>query len=438
MNSPLPASHAAAATVMALLLTSCGANSRGPITPAIDRLSNGISVVVVHLPESPHVSLFTFLPLGLAVDGPDQAQWSHLVEHLVIRSTISGDLRQANAETMPDHMRLDFNGDTGNWKEGLAHHKRWLAGVPFTAENLAAEKPKVIAECDFTAQTFATHKFGLAAWAQGFRHGKSHVRIKGDVLEATLEMVQRHRDEALFIPAATTICIVGGVDPKSFLAEAERELGRLESRAKPIPATQPSTARSGDLTWDMDAHHLVQTWPIPDPSHQDYAALLAAAQWLNMQLFSDASLKEVAGLTLAGADLFIPEGTFFYISASLRPPGQTEVIEKQVRAHLSRLAANGEAAAQLGPQLAFSMRQVPNLAAIQAQAAPGVSRSMIEGNAGLWFATLAHRYKANREDLAKRLGRVSRAEIQNAVGKYLTDERRTVTIVRPGVEAKTK
>lgn len=288
MSSRWRAREAAVAAALAsLLLSSCGANSRSPITPVTTQLSNGISVVIVHLPESPHVSLFTFLPLALVVDGPDQAQWSHLVEHLVIRSTISGDLREANAETMHDHMRLDFYGDTGNWREGLGHHKRWLAGVPFSAENLAAEKPKVIEECDFTARSFATHKFGLAAWAHGFRHGKSHIRIKGDVLEATLEKIQRHRDEHLFIPAATTLCVVGGVDATTFLAEAEKELGHLEARAKPMPVGHPSITRSRELTWDMDAHHLVLTWPIPSPGEGEYAALMAAAQWLNTQFFAD-------------------------------------------------------------------------------------------------------------------------------------------------------
>lgn len=436
MNSPLRACHAAAAAGVSLLFAGCGATSQSPITPVTAQLSNGVSVVVVHLPGSPHVSLFSFVPLALAVDGPDQVQWSHLIEHLVIRSTISGDLRQANAETMHDHMRLDFYGDTGNWKEGLGHHQRWLAGIPFTAENLAAEKPKVIAECDFTARSFSTHKFGLAAWAHGFRHGKSHVRIKGDVLDAPLEMVQRHRDEHFFVPAATTICVVGGVDAPTFLAEAEKELGRIETRAKLVPATPASIPRSRELTWDMDAHHFVETWPIPDPSHEDYAALQAAAQWLNTEFFTDASLKDAAGLTLAGADLIIPEGTFFYISASLRPPGQHEMIEKKLEAHLSRLGTNGEKAAQLGSQLSFSLRRVPNSATLLAQASSGMSRSMIEANAGLWFGTQVHRYKANRSELARRLDGLTRTQIEKVVGKYLTAERRAVTLIRPGVEAK--
>ena len=436
MNLVPQTSQAAAVLGAAWLFISCSANSRSPLTPETMSLSNGMSVVVVHLPDSPHVSIFSFLPLALGVDGPDQAQWSHLVEHLVVRSTISGDLREANAETMHDHMRLDFYGDIGNWTEGLRHHQRWLAGIPFTSGNLAAEKPKVIAECDFTARNVATHKFGLAAWAQGFRHGKSHIRIKGDVLDATLEMVQRHRDEYLFVPGATTICAVGGVDAKTFFAEAEKELGQIQSRARLVPATAASIPESRDVTWDMDAHHLVQSWPIPGPAHEDYAALLATAQWLTTQLMADASLKEIAGMTLAGADLFIPEGAFFYVSASLRPPGQRELIEKKMEAHVRQLAANSEKIAQLGAQLSFSLRRVANPAILRAQATPEMSRAMIEGNAGLWFATQVHRYQAHRAALARRLDALSRRQVENVIGKYLAAERRAVTMLRPGVEAK--
>jgi predicted Zn-dependent peptidase len=243
------------AVLATFLFVASGSRVPAQIAPVIQKLSNGIQVVVVHFPSSSNFSLLTFLPLGLADDGANQAQWSHLVEHLVIRSTIPDDLRQANAETLPDHMRLDFYGNTANWKEGLSHHKRWLDGVPFTEASLKTEKPRVIAECDFTAKNFATHKFALGAWAHAFRHGKSHVAMKGDVLDARLEEVQRYRDEHLFVPERTTVCAVGGVDPKTFLAEAEQELGRLQSRAKVSAPQSGPTLRQGRLqvTWDLEA-----------------------------------------------------------------------------------------------------------------------------------------------------------------------------------------
>src|SRR5882672_6110111 len=128
----------AALLVGALCIASCrGADMNKSVTSMLT-LTNGLRVVAIHFPGSTNASIFTFLPMGLATDGPRQAQWSHLVEHLVIRSTIPEESREANAETLPDHMRLDFYGNIGNWKEGLSHQRRWLEGVPFTEDGLRA------------------------------------------------------------------------------------------------------------------------------------------------------------------------------------------------------------------------------------------------------------------------------------------------------------
>ena len=103
--------------------TFAGCARSNPAAPAVKTLANGIRVVNIHIPASTNVSIFTFLPLGLANDGPGKTQWSHLVEHLVIRST-NPSLRIANAETQPDHMRLDFYGSLNTWKTGVDHHRR--------------------------------------------------------------------------------------------------------------------------------------------------------------------------------------------------------------------------------------------------------------------------------------------------------------------------
>ena len=132
----------AALVLVLLACLSCGPS--GAEAPAVDSitLANGLRIVALHIGGSTNVAIFTFLPMGLAFDGPRQSQWSHLVEHLVIRSTVPADSAQANAETLPDHMRLDWYGSVDNWQTGLKHQADWLTGIPFTTENLLAEKPR--------------------------------------------------------------------------------------------------------------------------------------------------------------------------------------------------------------------------------------------------------------------------------------------------------
>jgi len=400
----------------------------------IHELSNGLRIVVVHFPKSTNLSIFTFVPMSLCSDPPGRAQWSHLVEHLVIRSTFPDDLQRADAETLPDHMRLDFYGNTGDWKEGLSHHRRWLEGTRFTGEMLAAEKPKVIAECDFTSRNFATHKFALAAWSHASRHSNSHVAVKRDVLRATLEEVQRYRDDHLFLPQKTTVCAVGGVDAQSFFAEVANQLGKLASHARPAPHT---TLRTGnlDITWDLDARHLLLVWPLPDFSDPDFAPLMVAAQWLTMQYFSDPQLKIKTGQAFAGTDLATPEGNFFYISASMRPDVPFAEVEKSLRVPLNQLLENKMDSTQLrmlGRQLASSLTVIPNPAEMMQQIPPGMNPALVEGNIGLAFGMNAYRYGTRREILARNLASVSPETIQRPVAKYLTAAKGMICAISKG------
>jgi predicted Zn-dependent peptidase len=423
--------------VLCLIATSMAAPSTAGgsgVQPTIHSLSNGVRLVIVPFPKSTNVSIFTFVPMSLGSDPPGEAQWSHLVEHLVIRSTFPDDLQRANAETLPDHMRLDFYGHVDDSKEGLSHHRRWLEGTRFTDETLAAEKPKVISECDFTSRNFATHKFALAAWSHASRHSNSHVALKGDVLRATVEDVQRYRDNHFFLPQRTTVCVVGGIDAKSFLAEAAKQLGSLPSRARPAPRVTPRTGNL-DVTWDLDARHLLLVWATPDFSDPDFAPLMISAQWLTMQYFSDRQLQTQVGQAFAGTDLATPEGHFFYVSASVRPGASFVEVGNRLRTTLKELSGDKIDSAQLrilGQQLAFSLTQIPDPAMLRQQSPPGMNPALIEGNIGLAFGMNVHRYGPHRETLARNLASVSPSAIQRAAAKYLAANKATLCTISPG------
>lgn len=415
------------------MLVAAGCIGASSGNPAIDsrNLPNGIRVVSVHFPASTNVSIFTFLPAGLASDGADQAQWSHLVEHLIIRSTVPAGSTEANAETLPDHMRLDFQGHSGNWREGLTHHRRWLEGVPFTEATLEEEKPKVIAECDFTARNLATHKFAVAAWSHGLRHGNRHVALKGNVMSARLADLQRFRDEHFAVSNRVTVCVVGGVDAARTFEEVGKQLGALRLDGT---AVQPANTTAGnlDLTWDLDARHLLLTWPIPDSRSADHAALMVAAQRLNMEMFADPELKRLCGMTLAGCDLATPDGHYFFISASLRPEARFEDAQGRLLEKMNRLTEDPPGAASMvGRQLADSLTQLPDPQALKARVPAGVSVAMIEGNLGLQFGMHEHRHGSRRVTLAQALAGVSTDRMRDAVRKHLSTAKAAICTVRP-------
>lgn len=401
-------------------------------------LPNGLRIVAIPFAKSGNVSIFTYLPLGLAGDGAGQTQWSHLIEHLVIRTTMPGDLSQGNAETLPDHMRLDFYGTTANWQEGLSHHQRWLEGIPFSQANLDAEKPRVVAECDSVAKNLATHKFAMSAWAQGVRFGRPNVTIKGDVLKAELAAVQKYRNERLMVPAQTTVCVVGGVDAATVFAEVEKQLGGLRSgpaatTAPPAPARAP-TPGNLDLTWDLDARHILLTWPLPDAGTAEHAALTAASVWLNMRFFEDTALKPLTGMVACATDLTTPEGSFFCVSTALRPGAEADAVRKKLLATVGRLAAGGNDLKQLpmlGQQLAFQLTRVPDSAALAGSTPPGMKPAMVEANIGLQSGMHVQRFGAHREEEARHLSRLTATGVQQAAARFLTEAKCQTCTLQP-------
>ena len=417
---------------LSIIPISCSRSADKPVAGSF-ALPNGIRIVSIYIPNSKNVSIFSFLPMGLAGDGPGQAQWSHLVEHLVIRTTIPSGSQQGNAETLPDHMRLDFYGTIDNWQQGLSHHVRWLERVPFKQQNLQAEKTLVNSECDFTAKRLATHKFAIAAWAQGYRHGQKHASLKGDVNKATLSEIQKYRDMHLSVLNKALVCVIGGIDIQTIKPIITEKLGMLKSDAK---EHEPVKAHIGNhnMTWDLDASHLVLTWPIPEVSHSDYPALMVAAQWLTIKFFSDADLKKITGMVLAGVDLIVPEGNFFYISASIKTEVPFEDVHKIIEHYLQTLrtpSAVPPEAAFIGKQLSYQLTNLTDPAAIKAQAPKNVSDAMIEGNIGLQWAMNDFRYGGHRKLLAKKLATVSLSHVHQATQKYLTTAKCSICTLRP-------
>lgn len=425
------------ASVIALLMGSLALKPlsvSGQASTQVHTLVNGVQVAVVHFPGSTNVSLFTFLPLGLAHDGPGQTQWAHLIEHLVIRSTVPAEAQWANAETQPDHLRLDTYGDILNWREHLQHHVRWLVGEPFIEPVLEAEKPKVMQECDFTERNLATHKFALAAWNQAVRHQRGHAAIRADVLNAGLAGLQEHRDRHLFVQAQTTVCLVGGIRPEEALPVLTKELGSLSSSATPVAWSEVAVGRTQAVTWDLSTRHLVMTWSIPGPAEDDHAAFVVVGRVLMMRLFADAELKKLTGMTIAGTDLTTPEGTWFHVSASLKPDADMAKVRSQIESHIKALHDDRSALApvpMLGGQLAFTLNQAIDPKRARAGAPASVTDAMLESNLGLQWATQVHRLGDRREALAARLRALTADQVRASVGAHLKADRASVCEIKP-------
>jgi predicted Zn-dependent peptidase len=256
------------------------------------------------------------------------------------------------------------------------------------------------------------------------------VALKGDVERATLAEVRRLRDERLVVSNRVTVCVAGGLDAGTVFGELEKELGGLKLTGSDVPAVKLSEgAGEFGVKWDLEARHFLMTWPIPDFRSEEYADLMVAAQGLNMRLNMDAELRKSFGLAVAGVDLATPEGTYFYVSVSLRPGVSFEKAQAAVVEKLKGLAADRELAGmspEIGKQMASMMIEIPDAAVLKAQTPAGMSSGMMEGNVGLQLGSNAHRFGSERATVAKRLERVNGESFAAAVRKYLGTEKAAV------------
>jgi predicted Zn-dependent peptidase len=398
-------------------------------------LKNGIRFTYLYVPNSKSFSIITFVPIGLAADDAHHAQWSHLCEHLTIRSTIPGDLQNANAETMNDCMHLDYYTTADKWREALSHHQRWLQCLPVDEPTMKLEAQRANSEADTTAQNLASFKFAVAAWDQAFRHGLDHAAIKQDLLDAKLAEIQRYREQHLFVPGHTVVCAVGGVDPKELTAAVAESMGKLTSAAKPRPASKEPKPKDATVSWDINARQLMYSWPIPGvPKPDEYAALLTAARLLMVKGSQDAELQKLTGpFVMAGADLNSPEGEHFCLSVTLRPGADARAARKKLDGYIQSLAAAPELR-QMAPlvskQLAMELK--PDMfQALRAQVADPAQMGQMEAQLAIWWGMAEFHYGDQRQQMIRSLESVTPESVDAAVKKYLIGDTRTVLLITP-------
>ncbi len=398
-------------------------------------LSNGIKVVNLYVENSTDVCIFSYLPLGLVADGKAKTQWSHLIEHLTIRTTGPVDFKTSSAETMADNMRLEFIGNTDNWTQGLERHARWLSGLPFSEKSLAEELPNALSEIDVTEARLATHKWAFAAWNQVFRHGQTDIAIRGDIQSAQLSELQEYSDLHLVQADRVLLCVIGGVKAETLPPVIEEHLGTINLTAKTLPpATVTSeTVKDQTATWDINVTHYMETYAIPHAEDEDYPALYIANALLNLAFMQDAQLKELIGFALCSVDLATPEQTYLQISASLKPDTDIETVKQRIGQLINRFKQpeNNAQVAMAAPSLAMQFSSPLDIEMVMHQIPAGTSTTMALGNIGLWWGMLEYKYGDILPQLASAFTNVSADDVADVANRYLTKDARMTLLLTP-------
>ena len=399
-------------------------------------LSNGIQVVNLYVEDSTDVCIFSYLPLGLVADGKAKTQWSHLIEHLTIRTTGPIDFKTSNAETMADNMRLDFMGNTDNWTRGLKQHAQWLSGLPFSAESLAEELPNALSEIHATEARLATHKWAFAAWNQVFRHGETAISMRDDVQSAQLSELQEYRDLHLVHADRVLLCVIGGIEPETLQSAMAEQLGHINLTANALPkaTATPAQEKNRRATWDVNVTHYMETYAIPNATHENYPAFFVANVLLNQSLMMDTELKQLTGSIFCGADLVTPEQTYLYVTAALKPDTDIEKVKQRIGQLTNQLKQpkNNAQVAMIAPALSMQFSSPLDIEMVMQQHKPaGMTETMMLGNIGLQWGLLEYQHGETLPQFANALAKVSADDVADAVNRYLTEDARMTLVLTP-------
>ena len=398
-------------------------------------LSNGIRVVNLHVENSTDVGIFSYLPLGLVTDGKAKAYWSHLINHLTVRTAGPIDYNTSNAETMADNMRLDFIGNTDTWTQGLELHAKWLDGLSFSAESLAEELPNVLSQFDYIEANLATHKLAHVAWNQVFRHGETDIAMRQGIRSAQLSELQEYRDQHLVQADRVLLCVIGGVDPETLKETMEKQLGiiNLIPKTFPQPTASPEVAKDQNATWDVNVAHYMETYPIPHPENQDYPALYIASLLLRLAYSQDAQLKELTGHVFCGVDLVTPEQVYLYVSASLKPDADIEKVKQRVQELMNvlRQPENNTQVPMVAQSLSRELSAPPDMKTLMQHKPEDVPEALVLLQFGVSWGTVEYQYGNNLSQLATAFADVSADDVASVVNRYLTEDHRMTLLLTP-------
>ena len=398
-------------------------------------LSNGIRVVNLHVENSTDVGIFSYLPLGLVTDGKARAYWSHLINHLTVRTAGPIDFKTSNAETMTDNMRLDFMGNIRTWTQGLERHSKWLSGLPFSAESLTEELPRVLSQFDYIEANLATHKLADVAWNQVFRHGETDIAVRENIESAQLSELQEYRDKHLVQADRVFLCVIGGIDPETLKETMEKQLGTINLSAKtfPQPAVRPEMAKDQNATWDINVTHYMETYPIPRPENRDYPALYIASLLWRLACMQDAQLKALTGYIYCGVDLVTPEQVYLYVSASLKPGADIEKVKQRIGQlmHPLKQPENNTQGPMIAQGLSMELSAPPDLKTLMQHKPKNVPENLMFLQLGVSWGTMEYQYGDTLPKFASRLADVSAADVASVVNGYLTEDRRMTLLLTP-------
>jgi len=225
--------------------------------PRVVRLANGLTVMTVEDNRFPLVAVRLFVHAGSGYETPKQAGLSHLLEHMVFKSTekrpagqVASDIEGAggelNASTSFDNTMYQVDLPADRWKLGLDVVKDMIFGAKFDPAELDSERQVVLSELARGRDDPDNRLFQLTqamAWP-GLAYGWPIIGFPETVSAFSATNLHDYVQER-YQPQSMQLVVVGKVRAEEVEKEAEALFGSMgndRSVMPPIPYEHPAAA----------------------------------------------------------------------------------------------------------------------------------------------------------------------------------------------------
>ncbi len=314
--------------------------------PLVERLDNGLTVVVQRLNRAPAVAVQVWVRAGSRLESEAEKGITHQIEHMIFKGTpsrglgrVAGEIEAAggriNAYTSFDHTVYHTLMPAEAWELGLDVLADAIKNSIFDAEELEREKQVVLEEWrrsqDNPHRRLTVKLFERAFVKSPYRHPVIGYEktIKAYSRKMILDYIAKW-----YTGDKMTVVVVGQIDP-------ERVMARAKELFKDVPAGPKATFRPPkeppQREMRFTAFHgrvqqayLALGFKIPGLKDPNVAAYDLLAQLLgggNSALLTESLWAHKGLVTSLTASAFTPlDQGLFWISMSMEPPLMEQAI----------------------------------------------------------------------------------------------------------------
>jgi zinc protease len=337
---------------------------------AVERLANGLTVLVHVEPKSPIAAVFIGYQAGSRYEPPFKAGLAHLCEHLMFTGTRTNPgsyfapFEQAGASSMNAYIREDYSAyfatvPAAALDFALSMEADRMANIAEAIDDDRLERQREVVVNELRqreGQPYGCAARMLAEMVHPAGHPYAHLPdgLISEIGNVSTENV-RAWTESRHSPAMATLVVAGDIDARQVIEKAKRHFGGLANKrpvawlAFPAKASPAVSRRSIELPVSYGG--LCIAWNGPGIRSADYPALEAACEILAgskrsrlwRRIVQEERLASDVAIEMRPREL----GALIVLSVIAQAGVPLDIIEEIVRIEIERLLAQGPGSQEL-------------------------------------------------------------------------------------------